>query len=86
MQAVISDPNGTAHSLAELNLPLAAKTGTAEIKEKQDEKGQENSFLYAFDTQNQNYSVVEFLENKPEGSSATELSKELLTYLQQTYQ
>lgn len=86
MQAVISDANGTAHSLAELNLPLAAKTGTAEIKEKQDEKGQENSFLYAFDTQNQNYSVVEFLENKPEGSSATELSKELLTYLQQTYQ
>ena len=86
MQAVVSDENGTAHSLAALNIPLAAKTGTAEIKQKQDEKGQENSFLYAFDTEKQNYSVVEFLENKPEGTSATDLSKDLLTYLNQTYQ
>ncbi|WP_407855744.1 penicillin-binding transpeptidase domain-containing protein [Enterococcus hailinensis] len=86
MQAVVSDENGTAHSLAALNIPLAAKTGTAEIKQKQDEKGQENSFLYAFDSENQNYSVVEFLENKAEGTSATELSKDLLTYLHQTYQ
>ena len=86
MQAVVSDENGTAHSLAALNIPLAAKTGTAEIKQKQDEKGQENSFLYAFDSEKQNYSVVEFLENKPEGTSATELSKDLLTYLNQTYQ
>lgn len=86
MQAVVSDENGTAHILAELNIPLAAKTGTAEIKQKQDEKGQENSFLYAFDSEKQNYSVVEFLENKPEGTSATDLSKELLTYLSQTYQ
>lgn len=86
LEAVVSDEHGTAHSLASLNLPIAAKTGTAEIKEKQDEKGQENSFLYAFDTSNQNYSVVEFLEDKPEGTSATDLSKELLTYLQQNYQ
>lgn len=86
MQAVVSDENGTAHSLAALNIPLAAKTGTAEIKQKQDEKGQENSFLYAFDAEKQNYSVVEFLENKPEGTSATDLSKDLLTYLNQTYQ
>lgn len=38
LQAVVNDPNGTAHSLASLGFPLAAKTGTAEIKEKQDEK------------------------------------------------
>jgi len=86
MQAVVSDKNGTAHSLAALNIPLAAKTGTAEIKQKQDEKGQENSFLYAFDSEKRNYSVVEFLENKPEGTSATDLSKDLLAYLNQTYQ
>ncbi|MGG5316199.1 penicillin-binding transpeptidase domain-containing protein [Enterococcus sp. AZ072] len=86
LQAVVSDPNGTANSLQSLNIPLAAKTGTAEIKEKQDEKGQENSFLYAFDAQNQAYSLLEFLENRSDGQSATELSKELLTYLQSTYQ
>ena len=38
LKAVVTDENGTAHSLAALGLPLAAKTGTAEIKEKQDEK------------------------------------------------
>src|SRR5699024_11311423 len=47
LKDVVQDVNGTAHSLASLNIPIAAKTGTAEIKEKQDEKGQENSFLFA---------------------------------------
>lgn len=86
MEAVVSDPNGTASSLQSLGIPLAAKTGTAEIKEKQDERGQQNSFLYAFDSQNQGYAVMEFLEDRADGQSATELSKELLTYLQATYQ
>lgn len=61
LKAVVTDENGTAHSLAALGLPLAAKTGTAEIKEKQDEKGQENSFLFAFDAQNQKYLMVSML-------------------------
>ncbi|MGM0212841.1 penicillin-binding protein PBP4(5) [Enterococcus sp. AZ109] len=86
MEAVVSDPNGTASSLQSLGIPLAAKTGTAEIKEKQDERGQQNSFLYAFDSQNQGYAVMEFLEDRADGQSATELAKELLTYLQATYQ
>lgn len=86
MEAVVKEADGTAHSLNDLNIPLAAKTGTAEIKMKQDEKGKENSFLYAFDTDKHAYSVLEFLENKPEGTSATDLSRELLTYLNQNYQ
>ncbi|EQC78715.1 Cell division protein FtsI [Enterococcus sp. HSIEG1] len=64
LKAVVTDENGTAHSLAALGLPLAAKTGTAEIKEKQDEKGQENSFLFAFDAQNQKYLMVSMLEDR----------------------
>ncbi|HIY57730.1 MAG TPA: hypothetical protein H9829_05960, partial [Candidatus Tetragenococcus pullicola] len=55
--------------------------GTAEIKEKQDEKGQENSFLYAFDAENQKFSVLELLENKEEGIAAVDLVPELLQYL-----
>lgn len=85
LKAVVTDENGTAHSLAALGLPLAAKTGTAEIKEKQDEKGQENSFLFAFDAQNQKYLMVSMLEDRQENSSATALALELLSYLSENY-
>ena len=81
LEAVVTDPNGTAHNLNDLGIDLAAKTGTAEIKEKQDEKGQENSFLYAFDAENQKFSVLELLENKEEGIAAVDLVSELLQYL-----
>ncbi|GEB29216.1 penicillin-binding protein transpeptidase [Enterococcus casseliflavus] len=85
LTAVVSDLNGTAHSLAALNIPLAAKTGTAEIKEKQDEKGQENSFLFAFDSQDQGFLMVSMLEDRQENQSATGLAPELLTYLAEHY-
>lgn len=85
LTAVVSDPNGTAHSLAALNIPLAAKTGTAEIKEKQDEKGQENSFLFAFDSQDQGFLMVSMLEDRQENQSATGFAPELLTYLAEHY-
>lgn len=85
LTAVVSDPNGTAHSLAALNIPLAAKTGTAEIKEKQDEKGQENSFLFAVDSQDQGFLMVSMLEDRQENQSATGLAPELLTYLAEHY-
>lgn len=81
MQAVVEDPNGTAHSLQTLGIPLMAKTGTAEIKEKQDERGQQNSFLYAFDAQNQNFAVLQFLEDRPDDKSAVGMVPELLQYL-----
>lgn len=85
LKAVVTDENGTAHSLAALGLPLAAKTGTAEIKEKQDEKGQENSFLFAFYAQNQKYLMVSMLEDRQENSSATALAPDLLSYLSENY-
>lgn len=81
MQAVVEDPNGTAHSLQTLGIPLMAKTGTAEIKEKQDERGQQNSFLYAFDAQDQKFAVLQFLEDRPDDKSAVGMVPELLQYL-----
>lgn len=85
MQAVVNDPNGTANSLQSLGISLMAKTGTAEIKEKQDERGQQNSFLYAFDGQSQNFAVLQFLEDRPDDKSAVGMVPELLTYLNETY-
>lgn len=85
LKAVVTDENGTAHSLSSLNLPIAAKTGTAEIKQTQDEKGQENSFLLAFDTENSGYLMVSMLENRQNNNSATNIAPSLLNYLNQTY-
>ncbi|HFL0869741.1 TPA: penicillin-binding transpeptidase domain-containing protein [Enterococcus faecium] len=86
LREVVQDVNGTAHSLSALGIPLAAKTGTAEIKEKQDVKGQENSFLFAFNLDNQGYMMVSMLENKEDDDSATKRASELLKYLNQNYQ
>ncbi|HCD1508244.1 TPA: penicillin-binding transpeptidase domain-containing protein [Enterococcus faecium] len=86
LREVVQDVNGTAHSLSALGIPLAAKTGTAEIKEKQDVKGQENSFLFAFNLDNQGYMMVSMLENKEDDDSATKRASELLLYLNQNYQ
>ncbi|HFL0847042.1 TPA: penicillin-binding transpeptidase domain-containing protein [Enterococcus faecium] len=86
LREVVQDVNGTAHSLSALGIPLAAKTGTAEIKEKQDVKGQENSFLFAFNLDNQGYMMVSMLENKEDDDSATKRASELLQHLNQNYQ
>lgn len=86
LREVVQDVNGTAHSLSALGIPLAAKTGTAEIKEKQDVKGQENSFLFAFNLDNQGYMMVSMLENKEDDDSATKRASELLQYFNQNYQ
>ncbi|HAQ7103188.1 TPA: penicillin-binding transpeptidase domain-containing protein [Enterococcus faecium] len=86
LREVVQDVNGTAHSLSALGIPSAAKTGTAEIKEKQDVKGKENSFLFAFNPDNQGYMMVSMLENKEDDDSATKRASELLQYLNQNYQ
>ncbi|MFC0233254.1 penicillin-binding transpeptidase domain-containing protein [Vagococcus entomophilus] len=79
---VVADENGTAHSLYNSSATLAAKTGTAELKEKQDEKGKENSFLLAFDASNGKYLVVSSIEDYQTGESATVLAKPLVDYLE----
>lgn len=85
LQAVVEDPNGTAHSLQTLGIPLMAKTGTAEIKEKQDERGQQNSFLYAYDAQNRKFAILQFLEDRPDNKSAVGMGPELLNYLNENF-
>lgn len=81
MREVVTNENGTAHSLNTLGFAIAAKTGTAEIKETQDEKGKENSFLLAFDSDNSNYLLISMLEDRQGDESATQLAPEVLKYL-----
>lgn len=59
----VSDPGGTAHALALNGKKLAAKTGTAELKEKQGESGKENGFLYTFDADNPDFLLVGMVED-----------------------
>ncbi|QQZ07663.1 penicillin-binding transpeptidase domain-containing protein [Heyndrickxia vini] len=81
LEAVVSDPNGTAHLLYNQQHQLAAKTGTAELKMQQGEKGEENSFLLAFDTGNDQFLLLSFIEHYSKGSSATQLNKSFIDEL-----
>ncbi|MHC5281112.1 penicillin-binding protein PBP4(5) [Listeria kieliensis] len=59
----VSDPNGTAHGLAVSGKNLAAKTGTAELKQKQGEDGDENGFVYAFNADQPDALLVGMVED-----------------------
>lgn len=84
MLQVVQDPKGTAHHLNGISSSLAAKTGTAELKQKQGTEGQENSFLVAFDTKKDHefllLSLVE--DHKKVGKTATELAKPIIEELE----
>ncbi|PLR99058.1 penicillin-binding protein PBP4(5) [Bacillus sp. T33-2] len=83
---VVRDPNGTAHLLYNPKFTLAAKTGTAELKKKQGEKGNENSFLLAFDTEHDEFLLLSLVEKYKPGSSATQLNKSFLDQLYSYFQ
>ncbi len=76
----VKNPNGTAHIL-QSGKEIAAKTGTAEIKEKQNTKGKENSFILAFDSNDGNYLVISMIEGA-EGTSAVEKNRDFIIQLQ----
>ncbi|WP_079506366.1 penicillin-binding transpeptidase domain-containing protein [Mesobacillus jeotgali] len=60
---VITDPKGTAHNGRIANYPLAGKTGTAEIKEKQGEKGKELGWFVAYNPQSTDMIVAMMIED-----------------------
>ncbi|SEL63275.1 penicillin-binding transpeptidase domain-containing protein [Paenibacillus sp. OK003] len=59
---VVTRSGGTAHSLNSLPGGLAAKTGTAELKAKKGEKGQENGFVVVFDTESPSFLIAAVIE------------------------
>lgn len=60
---VITDPKGTAHNGQIANYPLAGKTGTAEIKQKQGEKGRELGWFVAYNPQAADLIVTMMIED-----------------------
>ncbi|QUS98179.1 penicillin-binding transpeptidase domain-containing protein [Lacticaseibacillus paracasei] len=68
---VVSDQAGTAHDLAIDGHTIAAKTGTAELKQKQDTDGKENGFLVAIDADKNTYLTVALIEGTGSGDVVT---------------
>jgi len=79
----VDDEDGYVHSLYNPDFVLAAKTGTAELKEKQDEAGAENSFLLYFDKEHSQFMGVTMIENSQDNGSATEHSADIVSYLEE---
>lgn len=82
---VVASPDGYVYSLFNPSFTLAAKTGTAEIKEKQDTLGTENSFLLFFDVNNRNFMGLIMSEDSRKNGTATEKASLLVKYLEDNY-
>ncbi|WP_417632138.1 penicillin-binding transpeptidase domain-containing protein [Enterococcus faecalis] len=80
----VEDPSGYVYNMYNPNFSLVAKTGTAEIKDKQDTDGKENSFLLTLDRSNNKFLTMIMVENSGENGSATDISKPLIDYLEAT--
>ncbi|WP_017690551.1 penicillin-binding transpeptidase domain-containing protein [Paenibacillus sp. PAMC 26794] len=59
---VVSRQGGTAHTLNSIPGGLAGKTGTAELKAKKGDKGQENGFFVVFDTDSPTFLLSAVIE------------------------
>jgi penicillin-binding protein 3 len=63
LRKIVSDPDGTAHTVNMADYPLSGKTGTAELKEKQGESGKENGWFIAYNTNNPSIMIAMMIEN-----------------------
>ncbi|MGO4531728.1 penicillin-binding transpeptidase domain-containing protein [Paenibacillus sp. 2TAF8] len=62
LKQVVSRQGGTAHTLSSIAGGLAGKTGTAELKAKKGDQGQENGFFVTFDTESPSFLLAAVIE------------------------
>lgn len=62
LQKVVDDPQGSGHKAKIEGLTLAGKTGTAELKAKQGERGTENGWFVAYNTENPSLLIAMMVE------------------------
>lgn len=76
LRKVVGDANGTAHAAEMADYPLSGKTGTAEIKQKQGEKGTENGWFVAYNTNSPGLMIAMMIENvQGRGGSSIPVNK-----------
>lgn len=86
LRKVVSDANGTAHAAEIPGYPLTGKTGTAELKLKQGEKGTENGWFVAYGTEQPTHMIAMMIEDvgKRKGSQVpVKKVKKLFEHLKQ---
>ncbi|PLT35810.1 penicillin-binding transpeptidase domain-containing protein [Bacillus sp. V5-8f] len=70
LKQVISDPKGTPHSASKLGIPLAGKTGTAELKSAKGQNGKENGWFVTYNTESPRLLMAWMMEDvKGKGGS-----------------
>jgi penicillin-binding protein 3 len=76
LRKVVSSAEGTAHAAEMAAYPLTGKTGTAEIKQKQGEKGTENGWFIAYNVSSPDVMIAMMVENVQErGGSKVPVGK-----------
>lgn len=81
LKKVVEDPSGTAYMGRIEGYPLAGKTGTAEFKAKQGEKGKENGLFVAYNTEKPEILIalmVEGVEDKGGSKVAVQMVRNVL--------
>ena len=77
LQQVIESPNGTAHAGEIAGKTLAGKTGTAELKAKQGEKGTENGWYVAYDKKNKDLLIAMMIEGVQDKGGSSHVVKKV---------
>ena len=77
LQQVIESPNGTAHAGEIAGKTLAGKTGTAELKAKQGEKGTENGWYVAYDKKNKDFLIAMMIEGVQDKGGSSHVVKKV---------
>ncbi|MCQ6274657.1 penicillin-binding transpeptidase domain-containing protein [Bacillus sp. V3B] len=83
LQKVVNDPRGTANKAKIEGLPLAGKTGTAELKEKQGERGNENGWFVAYNTENPSLLISMMVEEVQDKGGSTFVVEKVKNVFQQ---
>ncbi|WP_409303107.1 penicillin-binding transpeptidase domain-containing protein [Peribacillus sp. SCS-155] len=78
---VIEDPNGTPHAASKLGVPLAGKTGTAEMKKTKGENGKENGWFVVMNIKNPNLLMAWMMEDVKEKGGSPYVVKKTMPVL-----
>jgi cell division protein FtsI/penicillin-binding protein 2 len=74
LRGVVSDPGGTGSALVGLSIPVAGKTGTAQVS-----RGQPHGwFVGFFPFEKPKFAICVFLENGGTGYNASVLAKQII--------
>ncbi len=63
LRDVVASPKGTARGAQKANLPIAGKTGTAELKQSGDDNGAENGWFVGYPADKQDILIAMMIEN-----------------------